>query len=102
MSVTTAASVADRRPGRFGGVDRRPAIRRGVRRYSFRNVVLIAAQCGYSTKKVAGTDPDTGEEVEDRLVRYPVLSMFDIESALYGLCSQPVGRSPVRTTSFAS
>jgi hypothetical protein len=77
------------------------------RRYSFRNVVLIAAQCphvtyvagyrtwqdlgrqvgkgertikilGYSTKKVTGTDPDTGEEVEDRLVRYPVLSVFDI------------------------
>src|SRR6266496_4341668 len=33
---------------------------------------------GYSTKKITKTDPDTGEEVEDRLVRYPVLSVFDI------------------------
>jgi hypothetical protein len=33
---------------------------------------------GYSTNKVAGTYPDTGEEVEDRLGRYPVLSAFDI------------------------
>jgi hypothetical protein len=77
------------------------------RRYSFNNLMLIAAQCphasrvagyrkwqelgrqvrkgaraikilGYSTKKVTKTDPETGEEVEDRLVRYPVLSVFDI------------------------
>jgi hypothetical protein len=33
---------------------------------------------GYSTKKITKTDPDTGDEVEDRLVRYPVLSVFDI------------------------
>ncbi len=77
------------------------------RRYSFNNLMLIAAQCphathvagyrkwqqlgrqvrkgerairilGYSTKKITKTDPDTGDEVEDRLVRYPVLSVFDI------------------------
>ena len=77
------------------------------RRYSFNNLMLIAAQCpqathvagyrkwqqlgrqvrkgekaikilGYSTKKITKTDPETGEEVEDRLVRYPVLSVFDI------------------------
>jgi len=30
MSVTTAPSGADRRPRRFGGVNRLPAIRRGV------------------------------------------------------------------------
>jgi hypothetical protein len=30
MCVTTAPSVADLSPGRFGRVDRRPAIRRGV------------------------------------------------------------------------
>ena len=30
MSVTTAPSRADRRPRRFGGVNRLPAIRRGV------------------------------------------------------------------------
>ena len=33
---------------------------------------------GYSTKKITKTDPETGEEVEDRLMRYPVLSVFDI------------------------
>jgi len=33
---------------------------------------------GYSTKKITKTDPVTGEETEDRLVRYPVLSVFDI------------------------
>ena len=77
------------------------------RRYSFNNVLLIAAQCpqathvagyrawqqlgrqvregekaikilGYSTKKITKTDPDTGDEIEDRLIRYPVLSVFDI------------------------
>jgi antirestriction protein ArdC len=77
------------------------------RRYSFNNLMLIAAQCphatrvagyrkwrqlgrqvrkgeraikilGYSTKKITKTDPETGDEVEDRLVRYPVLSVFDI------------------------
>jgi antirestriction protein ArdC len=77
------------------------------RRYSFNNLMLIAAQCphatkvagyrkwqqlgrqvrkgeraikilGYSTKKITKTDPGTGEEVEDRLVRYPVLSVFDV------------------------
>jgi hypothetical protein len=32
---------------------------------------------GYSTKKITKTDPDTGDEVEDRLVRYPILSVFD-------------------------
>jgi antirestriction protein ArdC len=77
------------------------------RRYSFNNLMLIAAQCphatrvagyrkwqqlgrqvrkgkravkvlGYSTKNITKTDPETGEEVEDRLVRYPVLSVFDI------------------------
>jgi antirestriction protein ArdC len=75
--------------------------------YSLNNVLLIAAQCphatrvagyrtwqrlgrqvrkgekaikilGYATKKITKTDPDTGEETEDRLVRYPVLSVFDI------------------------
>ena len=33
---------------------------------------------GYSTKKITRTDPETGDEVEDRLVRYPVRSVFDI------------------------
>jgi hypothetical protein len=32
---------------------------------------------GYSTEKITKTDPDTGEAIEDRLVRYPVLSVFD-------------------------
>jgi antirestriction protein ArdC len=77
------------------------------RHYSFNNLLLIAAQCphatrvagyrkwqelgrqvrkgersikilGYSTKKITTTDPATGEEVEDRVVRYPVLSVFDL------------------------
>jgi antirestriction protein ArdC len=77
------------------------------RAYSMNNLLLIAAQCphatrvagyrkwqqlgrqvrkgekaikilGYSTKKITKTDPVTGEESEDRLVRYPVLSVFDI------------------------
>jgi len=77
------------------------------RSYSLNNVLLIATQCpeasrvagyrtwqrlgrqvrkgekaikilGYSTKKITKTDPVTGEETEDRLVRYPVLSVFDI------------------------
>jgi antirestriction protein ArdC len=77
------------------------------RHYSFNNLLSIAAQCphatpvagyrkwqelgrqvrkgeraikilGYSTKKITTTDPTTGEEVEDRVVRYPVLSVFDI------------------------
>ncbi len=77
------------------------------RRYSFSNLMLIAAQCphathvagfrkwqqlgrhvrkgekaikilGYSTKKVTKTDPATGEEVEDRVAGFPVLSVFDV------------------------
>jgi antirestriction protein ArdC len=77
------------------------------RAYSVNNLLLIAAQCphatrvagyrawqkigrqvrrgekaikilGYSTKKITKTDPETGEETEDRLIRYPVLSVFDI------------------------
>ena len=77
------------------------------RRYSFHNQMLIAMQCphatrvagfrkwqalgrqvrkgekaikilGYSTKKITKTDPDTGEEVEDRVSRFPVLSVFDL------------------------
>src|SRR5262245_16121794 len=77
------------------------------RHYSFNNLLLIAAQCphatrvagyrkwqelgrqvrkeeraikilGYSTKKITSTDPTTGEEVEERVVRYPVLSVFDL------------------------
>jgi antirestriction protein ArdC len=77
------------------------------RRYSFNNLILIAAQCphatrvagyrkwqalgrqvrkgeraikilGYSTKKITKTDLETGEEIEDRVTRYPVLSVFDI------------------------
>ena len=76
------------------------------RKYSFNNLMLIAAQrphatrvagyrawqqlgrqvregeraikiLGYSPKKITKTDPETGEEVEDRPVRYPVLSVFD-------------------------
>jgi antirestriction protein ArdC len=79
------------------------------RRYSFSNLMLIAVQCphatrvagfrkwqqlgrqvrkgekaikilGYSTKKITKTDPATGEEVEDRVTRFPVLSVFDISS----------------------
>lgn len=78
-----------------------------LRRYSFNNLMLIAAQCphathvagfrkwqqlnrhvrkgekaikilGYSTKKITKTDPATGEEVEDRVARFPVLSVFDV------------------------
>ena len=33
---------------------------------------------GDLTKKITKTDPDTGEEVEDRVARYPVLSVCDI------------------------
>jgi antirestriction protein ArdC len=33
---------------------------------------------GYSTKKITKTDPVTGEEVEDRVKRFPVLSVFDV------------------------
>lgn len=33
---------------------------------------------GYSTKKITQEDPDTGEEVEKRLPRFPILSVFDI------------------------
>lgn len=80
---------------------------KAFRRYSFNNLMLIAAHCphatyvagyrkwhelgrqvrkgerairvlGYSTKKITKTDPETGEETEDRLVRYPVLAVFDI------------------------
>lgn len=78
-----------------------------LRRYSFNNLMLIAAQCphathvagfrtwqqlgrqvrtgekaikilGYSTKKITKTDPDTGEDTEDRIIRFPILSVFDI------------------------
>lgn len=77
------------------------------RRYSFNNLMLIAVQCphathvagfrtwqqldrqvrkgekaikilGYSTKKITTTDPVTGDEVEDKVTRFPVLSVFDI------------------------
>ena len=77
------------------------------RRYSFNNLILIAAQCpnatrvsgyrtwlkfgrqvrkgekairiiGHSTKKITMTDPDTGEEVEGRIPRWPILSVFDV------------------------
>jgi antirestriction protein ArdC len=90
------------------------------RAYSLNNVLLIATQCphatrvagyrtwqrlgrqvrkgeraikilGYSTKSITRTDPDTGEETEDRLVRYPVLSVFDI--------SQTDG-DPIRTSQY--
>jgi antirestriction protein ArdC len=33
---------------------------------------------GYSTKKITKTDPNSGEDVEDRITRFPVLSVFDI------------------------
>lgn len=91
------------------------------RRYSFRNLLLIAAQCphatrvagfrkwqqldrqvrrgekaikilGYSTKKVTKIDPATGEEVEDKIARFPVLSVFDV--------SQTDGQ-PIPTNSYA-
>lgn len=77
------------------------------RRYSFNNLMLIAMQCpdathvagfrkwqelgrqvrkgekaikilGYSTKKVTKIDSATGEEVEDQIKRFPVLSVFDV------------------------
>ncbi|WP_295122444.1 ArdC-like ssDNA-binding domain-containing protein [uncultured Leifsonia sp.] len=34
---------------------------------------------GYSTKKITEEDPETGDEVEKRLTRFPVLSVFDID-----------------------
>jgi antirestriction protein ArdC len=98
------------------------------RRYSFNNVMLIAAQCphatrvagyrtwqqlgrqvrkgeqaikilGYSTKKITKTDPDTGDEVEDRVTRYPILSVFDIaqtdgEPMPADLYRLPIGDGP--------
>jgi antirestriction protein ArdC len=98
------------------------------RNYSFNNLMLIAAQCphathvagyrkwqqlgrqvrkgeraikilGYSTKKITTTDPETGEEIEDRLVRYPVLSVFDIsqtdgEQIPTGSYQLPTGAGP--------
>lgn len=33
---------------------------------------------GYSTKKITEEDPETGEELEKRLPRFPILSVFDI------------------------
>jgi hypothetical protein len=33
---------------------------------------------GYSTRKVTDTDPDTGDEVERTLARFPILSVFDV------------------------
>jgi antirestriction protein ArdC len=77
------------------------------RRFSFNNLLLIAAQrpnalqvagyrtwqqfgrqvrkgekaikiIGHSTKKITTTDPETGEEVEDRISRWPILSVFDM------------------------
>lgn len=33
---------------------------------------------GYSTKKTTEEDPDTGDEVERTLARFPILSVFDI------------------------
>jgi len=33
---------------------------------------------GFSTKKVTTTDAETGDEVEKRLARFPILSVFDI------------------------
>ena len=47
---------------------------------------------GYSTKKITRTDPDTGDEIEDRLIRYPVLSVFDISQT----DGEPVPADPYR------
>jgi N-terminal domain of anti-restriction factor ArdC len=89
------------------------------RRYSFFNVCLIAAQAphatyvagyrpwqqlgrqvrksertikilGYSTKKITKTNPDTGEETDDRVVRYPVLSVFDMSAPLISRAASTV------------
>jgi N-terminal domain of anti-restriction factor ArdC len=78
-----------------------------LRRYSFNNLMLIAAQCpnatrvagyrtwqqfgrqvrkgenaikiiGHSTKKITTRDPETGEDIEDRIQRWPILSVFDV------------------------
>jgi antirestriction protein ArdC len=54
----------------------------------------------YSTKKITSTDPSTGQEVEDRVTRFPILSVFDISqtegdevpAAVYSL---PTGDGPV-------
>lgn len=34
---------------------------------------------GYSTKKITTTDPDTNEETENKVSRFPILSVFDID-----------------------
>lgn len=83
------------------------AFARAFHAYSLNNVVLILAQLpgasrvagfrrwqelgrqvrkgekalkifGYSTKRVVETDENTGEETETTLVRFPILSVFDI------------------------
>lgn len=98
------------------------------RRYSFNNLMLIAAQCphatrvagfrkwqqlgrqvrkgekaikilGYSTKKITKTDPSTGEDVEDRVTRFPILSVFDVsqtdgEPIPQDRCTLPTGDGP--------
>jgi antirestriction factor ArdC-like protein len=75
--------------------------------YSFSNLMLIAVQCpnatrvagyrtwqqfgrhvrkgekaikiiGRSIKKITTQDPETGEDIEDRIPRWPILSVFDI------------------------
>ncbi|WP_223227647.1 ArdC-like ssDNA-binding domain-containing protein [Leifsonia xyli] len=80
---------------------------RSFHTYSLNNLLLILSQCpdasavagfrqwqakgrqvrkgeksikifGYSTKKITQEDPDTGEEVEKRAARFPMLSVFDI------------------------
>lgn len=33
---------------------------------------------GFSTKKITTTDPITGEEIEDKIARFPILTVFDI------------------------
>ena len=65
-------SVAPTIPG--GGIPRKgQGLGRRVRKGEWAIRIL-----GYSTEKITTTDPVTGKETEDRVVRYPVLSVFDL------------------------
>ena len=97
--------------------------------YSINNVLLILSQCpdatqvagfrkwqtigrqvrkgerslkifGYSTKKITTTDEETGDEVEKRVRRHPILSVFDISQTdpIEGAEQQPEIAHPLQGT----